>query len=120
MKTLLHVLIGSVLALLMIEAADAQETQAVVAPVTVSEPVTIVDNRDTWTLNNGIVKLTISKNGVPRAIIYKGVNIVGHPEGWEQYPSGQVTQSVTINPGTNDGERGEVTVKGVNGKIDME
>ena len=40
--------------------------------------------------------------------------------GWEQRPSGEVTPSVTIDPAANGGDRAEVAVKGVNGRMDIE
>jgi rhamnogalacturonan endolyase len=39
---------------------------------------------------------------------------------WEQTPSGQVTQSLTIDPAKNGGDRAEVALKGVNGRMDIE
>ena len=92
----------------------------VVENVNVTTPVTIADDGNSWELTNGIVKMTVRKSngGVP-SIIYKGINIVGHPETWEQLPSGQITASVTIDPRENAGERGEVEVKGINGRMDL-
>jgi rhamnogalacturonan endolyase len=82
----------------------------------VNAPVTLTDNGDSWTLDNGIVKLTILKrNGNPTSLVYNGVEILTHgPTYWEQTPTGAVTASVTIDPATNGGERAEVSVKGVN------
>jgi rhamnogalacturonan endolyase len=87
-----------------------------IAKVTVNAPVTLTDNGDSWTMDNGIVKLTIlKKNGNPTSLVYNGVEILTHgPTYWEQTPSGTVTASVTIDPTTNGGERAEVSVKGVN------
>ena len=87
-----------------------------VAKPTVNAPVTLIDSGDRWTLDNGIVKLTIlKKNGNPTSLVYNGVEILTHgPSYWEQVPSGTVTASVTIDPATNGGERAEVSVKGVN------
>src|SRR5258708_7728389 len=81
----------------------------------VNAPVTLADNGDSWTLDNGIVKLSILKrNGNPSLLVYHGVSILTHGNYWEQVPSGTVTPSVTIDPATNGGERAEVSVKGVN------
>jgi len=87
-----------------------------VAKVTVNDPVTLTDNGDTWTLDNGIVKATILKsNGNMTTVYYHGVNIPNsRSEYWEQTPAGTVTAKVTIDPSTNGGERAEVSVKGVN------
>jgi rhamnogalacturonan endolyase len=99
----------------------AADDTPVVAKAPGNVPVTLSDNRNAWILDNGIVKITVNKgNGNASSIIYKGINIVGHPETWEQLPSGQIAASVTIDPSRNNGERGEVAVKGVNGKMDIE
>ncbi|MGP8260603.1 MAG: polysaccharide lyase family protein [Acidobacteriaceae bacterium] len=125
-------------------AGPAQKAAAVlpkVAKVTVNDPVTLTDNGDTWTLDNGIIKATILKKiGSVQQVMYHGIEMlqpsfqtggdVYHtpptPMGtqiptWEQIPSGTVTPSVTIDPATNGGERAEVAVKGVNnGRMDIE
>jgi len=105
-----------------------------VAKVTVSDPVTLTDNGDTWTMDNGIVKATIvKKNGSLLQVIYRGIETLrpaisrgsdnlhtpptpaGSPiPSWEQMPSGTVTPSVTIDPASNGGARAEVAVKGIN------
>ena len=98
-------------------AASAQRVDALpkVAKTTVNAPVTLTDDGDSWTLDNGIVKATILKrNGNMSLLMYHGVNIGPHGEFWEQVPSGTVTASVTIDPATNGGERAEVSIKGVN------
>ncbi|HTB63799.1 MAG TPA: polysaccharide lyase family protein [Opitutales bacterium] len=92
---------------------------------TVSTPVTITDSGNNWTLDNGIVKATIGKrDGRMTALVYHGINTMGSSGGgyWEQNPSGQITQTVTIDPATNGGARAEVAVKGVTGGrgFDME
>jgi rhamnogalacturonan endolyase len=102
----------------LLPAADALPK---VAKPTITTPVTITDNGDTWTVENGIVKATINKsNGNMPSLIYHGVAIVGRSEFWEQVPSGTVTPSVTIDPAGNGGQRGEVAIKGVNGRMDIE
>ena len=99
----------------------AAEAATVVAKPAVNAPVTITDNGATWTMDNGIIKATILKNnGNMQTILYHGVSIVGRSEYWERTPSGQVTPSVTIDPATNGGQRGEVAVKGVNAPMDIE
>ena len=108
------------LALLLGSSAAAQKAAAAprVEKVTVNQPVTLVDNGDSWTMDNGIVKLSVSKkNGtiVIGSLMYHGVSIVpNRSEFWEQTPSGTITATVTIDPATNGGERAEVSVKGVN------
>ena len=83
-----------------------------------NSPVTLTDNGDSWTMDNGIVKATIvKKNGtiVLAASCITDINIIpGHSEFWEQTPAGTVSARVTIDPSTNGGERAEVSVKGVN------
>jgi rhamnogalacturonan endolyase len=95
---------------------------AVVAKPAVNDPVTLSSEGDTWTMKNGIVEAKILKrSGKLVSLVFNGMELLGrNSEGWEQYPSGQVTQSVTIDPGQNNGDRAEVSVKGVDGKIDME
>ena len=70
-----------------------------VEKVTVNAPVTLTDSGDTWTLDNGIVKVTIAKrDGNPSALVYHGVSILSRGRSWEQTPSGTVTSKVTIDP----------------------
>ena len=84
-------------------------------------PVTLTNSSDAWTMGNGIVKVTILKHsGKVVSFMYEGRETLSPRESWEQLPSGTVTQSVTINPSGNDGERAEVSVKGVNGTMDIE
>ena len=75
-----------------------------VAKPNVNAPVTVTDDGGAWTLDNGIVKATISKrNGNMTALVYRGINTMGQGGYWEQTPSGQVTQSLTIDPAKNGG-----------------
>jgi len=96
----------------------ASGTMPKVAKVTVNAPVTLTDNGDSWTMDNGIVKMSILKRNGTIAIgslIYHGISIVpNRGEFWEQTPSGTITAKVTIDPSTNGGERAEVSVLGVN------
>jgi len=80
--------------------------------------VTVTDNGRSWTLDNGIVQAKINKsNGTMASLLYHGVETMGGGGYWEQTPQGapQLTQTVTINPATNGGDRAEVSVKGVTG-----
>ena len=98
---------------------------ALAGPVLCAAPVTVTDNGRTWTLDNGIVKAVIDKhNGAMDSLFYKGIDTMGHEQGqagyWEQDPSaaaasGGLTDSLTIDPAKNGGERAEVSVKGVTG-----
>ena len=87
--------------------------------------VTVVADADHWTLDNGIVRALINKHsGEMQSLFYKGIDTMGHDQGpsgyWEQDPSAAaqanaLTDSLTIDPAKNGGERGEVSVKGVTG-----
>jgi rhamnogalacturonan endolyase len=103
-------------------AQQATEPAPRIVKSTVNVPVTLADNGDSWTLDNGIVKATFAKrSGNPLQILYRGINIIPNRGSfWEQTPSGSVTASVTISPATNGGERAEVSIKGVNGSMDIE
>ena len=92
-----------------------------VAKTNVSIPVTVTDTGSVWILDNGIVRATIDKNtsNMP-ALIYHGMNTMGPGGFWEQTPSGAVTRSLTIDPAKNGGQRAEVAIKGVDGKMDFE
>jgi rhamnogalacturonan endolyase len=86
-----------------------------VEKVTVSIPVTLTDNGDSWTLDNGIIQATVPKrDGNLSSLSYHGIEILTRGRYWEQTPNGTVTARVTIDPATNGGERAEVAVKGVN------
>jgi len=68
--------------------APAQTAAPRVARVTVNQPVTLTDNGDSWTMDNGIVKMTVLKrngtiaNGGERAeVSVKGVNLGGNSPG---------------------------------------
>jgi rhamnogalacturonan endolyase len=96
-------------------AAQRVDAQPKVAKVTVNQPVSLTDDSDSWTMDNGIVKMTILKrNGNLSSLIYHGIEILTRGEYWEQTPSGTITARVTIDPSTNGGERAEVSVLGVN------
>jgi rhamnogalacturonan endolyase len=83
--------------------------------------VTITDNGRSWTLGNGIVTATINKNsGVMASLLYHGINTMGGGGYWEETPLGapKLTNSITIDPKTNNGARAEVAVKGItNGTV---
>lgn len=79
--------------------------------------VTVVDNGATWTLDNGIVKATIRKdNAFMASFVYKGKEMMaGNGGTWNHTPQGApiLTNTITIDPASNGGERAEVAVKGV-------
>jgi rhamnogalacturonan endolyase len=103
------------LAIALTGAAAQSSVTPQVEKVTVKSPVTLTDNGDSWTLDNGIVKATVPKrDGNLSSLSYRGIEILTHGRYWEQTPNGTVTARVTIDPSTNGGERAEVAVKGVN------
>jgi rhamnogalacturonan endolyase len=107
---------GLALGVVLAPGAGAQPAAPKVEKVTVKAPVTLTDNGESWTLDNGIVKVTLAKrDGNLSSIVYHGVEILSHGNYsyWEQKPSGTITSSVTIDPATNGGERAEVAVKGI-------
>jgi len=126
MKTALSVRMRGLLAstflsiALAVPVLHADDAAPVVAKPTANADVKVTDNGDTWTLDNGIVKATIRKSGNMSSLVYQGTELIGRGGNWEQTPSGEVTQSVTIDPAKNSGDRAEVSVKGVNGKMDIE
>jgi rhamnogalacturonan endolyase len=107
---------------LAVPALRAADGPPVVAKPAVNAPVTVADNGANWVLDNGIIKATVLKSsGKLTSLIYKDAETLNRSsEGWEQYPSGQISQSVTIDPAKNGGERAEVAVKGNGGAINIE
>src|ERR1039458_10659778 len=78
-----------------------------VAKVTANQPVTLTDNGDSWTLDNGIIKATIPKrDGNLSSLVYHGLEVLTRGRYWEQVPSGTITARVTIDPASNGGEGG--------------
>jgi rhamnogalacturonan endolyase len=110
--------IALTLAAPMIRAAD---TAPPVAKPAVNAPVTVTDNGGNWTLDNGIVKATIDKrSGRMTALVFHGINTMGGGGYWETAPANP-TDSLTIDPAKNGGERAEVSIKGAPGRgIDIE
>ena len=92
--------------------APASMLLAAQASQTANAPVTVVDNGRSWTMDNGIVKVTVNKdNGSLTSLVYRGFDTGSHGI-WEHTPQGapQVTNSITIDPATNGGERAEVSI----------
>src|SRR5690242_12660346 len=80
-------------------------------------PVTLQDDGEAWTMDNGIVRVTIDKNsGLMTSLVYRGYDTGSHGI-WEHTPQGapQVSNTVTIDPKSNDGDRAEVSIKGIGG-----
>jgi rhamnogalacturonan endolyase len=103
--------------LLPVPLLPAADAATVVAKSEASAAVTVTDNGNTWTLDNGIVKATINKNnGNMMSLVYHGINTMGGGGYWESTPQGsKSTQTVTIDPAKNGGARAEVSVKGTGG-----
>ncbi len=108
--------------LLVLPVLCAAEAVPVVARPAVNVPVTVTDNGDTWTLDNGLIKAAVVKHsGKMTSLVFQGRETLTHnSESWEQLATGTVTPSVTIDPAANGGERAEVAVKGVTGTMDIE
>ncbi len=89
----------------------------------IAAPVTLAQDGTTYTLSNGIVTARIDKKtGEMLSLVYKGIDTMGHDQGhsgvWEENPEraelvGGLSQSVTIDPAANGGERAEIAIKGV-------
>ena len=87
------------------------------------DPVTITDNGETYTLANGILNATIVKShGGISSLKYRGIETMASRGGaeraggnWSHAPSGTIADTITIDPKSNDGERGEVSIKGISG-----
>ena len=81
--------------------------------------VTVSDNGNSWTLDNGIVKATVTKDsGSMPSLIYRGMQMMAASGGtWEHNPQGAptVTNRITIDPAANGGARAEVSIKGLSG-----
>jgi rhamnogalacturonan endolyase len=114
------------LAILATPALRADDSPPVVATPSSNTPVTVTDNGNSWTLDNGIVKATINKRtGNVSSLVYQGVETLTNGGIWEQNPSttaatGGLTDSITIDPSKNGGQRAEVSVKGVtNGQVQL-
>jgi hypothetical protein len=83
-------------------------------------PVSIQDDGTNFILSNGYITASISKTtGDMVSLKYHGLETMGYVSGhhagyWEQNPSGAARKAapITIDPAKNDGERGEVSIKG--------
>jgi rhamnogalacturonan endolyase len=104
----------------LLPSAFAHAAAPVIANSTATDPVTVTDNGNTFTLENGIVKAMINKrNGLMPSLVYRGIELMGNDGGgiWEQTPQNapQITRTITIDPASNGGQRGEVSIKGDTG-----
>jgi len=84
-------------------------------------PVTLTQDDHTFTLANAYVTAQVDKHtGNLTSLKYRGIETMGYVSGthagyWEQNPSRdpQLSATVTIDPASNNGERAEVSVKGI-------
>jgi rhamnogalacturonan endolyase len=89
--------------------------------------VKITEAESTYALSNGIVTVRISKrNGDMTSLVYKGTETLtdksGHAGGYWSHDTTGGTKTVTritIDPQSNGGGRGEVSVKGISGGTKM-
>ena len=85
--------------------------------------VTVAEDQSTFTLDNGIIAARISKHsGDLLSLKYKNLETLDdidqhQPAYWSHDTAQglQIIPRVTIDPKTNDGERGEVSIKGISG-----
>ncbi|HET6251153.1 MAG TPA: polysaccharide lyase family protein [Tepidisphaeraceae bacterium] len=85
---------------------------------TAPQPVSIEETADAFTLSNGVLSAKIDKKtGGMRELHYEGKALLKpdprHASGyWSHAPAGErVSDSITIDPKTNAGARGEVSIK---------
>lgn len=86
-------------------------------------PVTVTQDAASFTLSNGIVTAHVSKTaGDLTSLQYKGVEILTDKSGraggyWSHDASGGVKTitTITMDPNSDHGRRGEVSVKGISG-----
>jgi rhamnogalacturonan endolyase len=89
--------------------------------------VKVEEDKTTFKLSNGIVRACVSKrSGDLTSLRYKGMEILtdqsGHPGAyWSHDTTGgkETVTRITIDPQSNGGERGEVSIKGISGGIKM-
>jgi len=89
-------------------------------PLAANPPVTVTDNGTSFILENGYLTATINKKtGDMTSLKVHGLETQGYVSGhhagyWEQNPNGaaRMEAKLTIDPASNGGERGEVSVKG--------
>lgn len=91
-------------------------------------PVTVKEDRETFTLSNGIIEAVVSKRTSDLiSLKYKGFETLAHDTGghsavyWSHDVTGgkEIVSTVTLDPAANNGARAEVSVKGISGGIKM-
>jgi rhamnogalacturonan endolyase len=103
---------------------------AAAAPTTkpTTAPVTLTEDRDTYTLSNGIITAVVLKrSGSLASLVYRGIGTLNadgdrfRPEGnWSHSAASSIVfDTVTIDPDLNGGQRAEVSVKGISNGYPM-
>ncbi len=93
----------------------------VMAPAATNSAVTVVEDENSFTLANGIVTAEVAKySGNLIALKFRGLEMLDagnrQPAYWSHNAArGRQETRVTIDPKTNAGERGEVSIKGISG-----
>jgi rhamnogalacturonan endolyase len=79
-----------------------------------SPPVAIASSEQTFTLSNGILSAIIDKrSGRLDSLKYNGIETLTNAYWSHSAASPSTTATITIDPKTNGGERGEVAIKGI-------
>src|ERR1700691_518668 len=76
-------------------------------------PVTIKDQGENYLLSNGILSARIDKrSGVLTSLTYTNIETISGQAYWSpSAASPQTIDAITVDPRTNDGQRGEVAVQ---------
>ena len=84
--------------------------------------VEVMESPESYTLSNGVLTAEIAKHsGGLISLKYNGLETLdahgrGTPGYWSHSAAaGKVTDTITIDPHTNGGQRGEVSIKGISG-----
>jgi rhamnogalacturonan endolyase len=92
-----------------------------------SRPVVVEEDQSSFTLSNGLLTARVSKrSGDLTSLRYKGMDVLTDKSGhagayWSHATTGgqRTVTRVTIDPRSNGGTRGEVSVQGISGGINM-
>lgn len=91
-------------------------------PPSAAASVKIIDNADNYSMSNGIITAVISKkSGSITSLKYEGKEVLaGRGERptalWSHdATSPEMVRKVTIDPAVNNGQRGEISIKGISG-----
>jgi hypothetical protein len=89
-------------------------------------PVVVSEDKNSYTLANGIVSVQVGKrSGDLTSLKYKGLEMLDAANDrqagyWSHNAArGKQIDRITIDPKTNDGERGEISIKGISGGEQM-